>query len=138
MKSLAEALGVLTLIEEAAAAPPTVEPTAAVSAKAFCQSIIDSPEFRRYLRDGVLLGDLPTPIICKIMDHAWGKPVERLEVEDKTVRERPSEDALVQRAAVLLDAAKRLREQRVAELAEPTSSPSDDQDEQNESPPSVH
>lgn len=137
MKSLAEALGVSSLEAEAAATPlKPVEPTPSVSAKEFCQSIIDSPEFRRYLRDGITLNDLPTPIICKIMDHAWGKPVERLEVEDKTVRERMSPEALEQRAAVIMEAAKRLKEQQRAET---TSSPSDDnEDDSDNVSPSVH
>lgn len=45
----------------------------------FCQQIVATPEFRRYLLHGLVMGDLPAAITCRILDHAWGKPVERVE-----------------------------------------------------------
>lgn len=49
------------------------------SPQSFCRQIVASLEFRRYLLHGLTLGNLPPAIVCKILDHAWGKPVERIE-----------------------------------------------------------
>jgi hypothetical protein len=45
----------------------------------FCKKIVGSREFRQYIMNGVVLGDLPPAIGCRIIDHAWGKPPERVE-----------------------------------------------------------
>lgn len=62
---------------------PEVAPTAPfadlTSPKKFCQAILQSPEFRTYLLNGVLLGNLPPQILLRIMDVGWGKPTERIE-----------------------------------------------------------
>jgi len=50
-----------------------------LSPKEFCQRILDSPEFRAYLTNGIQLGTLPAAVIVRIMDLAWGKPVDRIE-----------------------------------------------------------
>lgn len=56
------------------------------SPKQFCEDIINSTEFRKYLLNGIVLGDLAPVIVCRIMDHAWGKPVERIGIKDETDR----------------------------------------------------
>jgi len=48
----------------------------------FCRLIVRSREFKQYVVNGFVLGDIPSAIACRIMDHAWGKPVERVEVNN--------------------------------------------------------
>ena len=55
------------------------------SAKAFCRNILESVEFRTYILNGIKLADLPAAVVCKLMDHGWGKPVDYVEVKDTTV-----------------------------------------------------
>lgn len=47
--------------------------------KVFCQKLLETREFRQYLMNGIVLGDLPPAVMCRVIDHAWGKPVERIE-----------------------------------------------------------
>ena len=47
--------------------------------KDFCQKILESREFRQYIMNGITLGDLPPAVMCRVIDHAWGKPAERVE-----------------------------------------------------------
>jgi hypothetical protein len=49
--------------------------------KAFALAVLDSREFRQYIVSGLTLGNLPgfASILGKLMDHAWGKPPERVE-----------------------------------------------------------
>lgn len=53
---------------------------AGLSGKAFSRAVLDSREFKRYIVDGLLTRELPAAVITRIMDHAWGKPVERVEL----------------------------------------------------------
>lgn len=45
----------------------------------FCQKILETREFRQYILNGIVLGDLPAAIVTRVIDHAWGKPPERVE-----------------------------------------------------------
>lgn len=47
--------------------------------KAFCQKVLETREFRQYIMNGITLGDLPPAVMCRVIDHAWGKPPERVE-----------------------------------------------------------
>src|SRR5438477_7196033 len=47
--------------------------------KVFCQKVLETREFRQYIMNGIALGDLPPAIMCRIIDHVWGKPPERVE-----------------------------------------------------------
>lgn len=49
--------------------------------KAFAEAVLGSREFRMYIVNGLRLGNLPgfTGLLARLMDHAWGKPVERVE-----------------------------------------------------------
>lgn len=89
MESLATFLGV-QLPDPAAAPPadgPAFEELVDVSdPQKFCQGIVASREFRQYILTGILLGGkdgLPPAVMCRIIDHAWGKPVERVEHSGK-------------------------------------------------------
>lgn len=79
-QSLAEFLGVADIKE------PTrpVEPVGELSAKEFCEHVLNSPEFRTYIRNGIVLGDLPSQVIVRIMDIGWGKPTEHIDLSTST------------------------------------------------------
>ena len=113
MKSLAEYFGVLP---DAAPADgneqraASAESFANLSGKAFSEAVVNSLEFRRYILNGLTLGDLPPAVICRLIDHAWGKPVDRLEVKDTTdTLEGMTAEQLEQRALFLAEVARRLR-----------------------------
>jgi hypothetical protein len=57
-----------------------------LSAKEFAEKVVASREFRNYVVNGIQQRDLPQSVMCRILDHAWGQPVKRVEVNDKTVR----------------------------------------------------
>lgn len=48
-------------------------------AKQFCQRLCESRMFRRYVLNGLVLGDLPPAIATRVIDHGMGKPPERIE-----------------------------------------------------------
>lgn len=83
-QSLADYLGV----QQPADASP--EPSGSVykipehlDAKEFAQRFLSSPEFKRYLVNSLTLGEIPPAVITRMMDYAWGKPVERVEHSGK-------------------------------------------------------
>lgn len=64
--------------------PPLEDAIDLADSKAFSLAVLNSREFRRYVVNGLILGELPAAVITRMMDHGWGKPVERVEFEDKT------------------------------------------------------
>lgn len=82
------------------------------TAEQFCQAIINTKEFRKYLVDGIVMADLPPTVVGRILDHGWGRPVERIERTDKTDLEDITLEAIekrlenTQRLLQLLRAAK--------------------------------
>jgi len=93
--------------------PEPVEPE--VSAQDFCKHIVASPEFRMYLMNGILEGSLPGAVIGRIMDHAWGKPVERLEVKDTTDMDDLPIEAVQERIDFLQDTLRRLQVVKISD-----------------------
>lgn len=76
----------------------------------FCQKIVESREFRQYVVNGITLGDIAPAIMGRILDHAWGKPVERVEVRDTTHRlEDLTAEQLEARAMRLAEMARSVR-----------------------------
>lgn len=75
MKSLAESLGLNTIDYQED--PHTKYE--GLSGVEFCRAVVDSPEFRRYVVTGILAHDIPPALVTRIVDHAWGKPTERVE-----------------------------------------------------------
>lgn len=78
MKSLAEALGLdettLTMREDLSDSQ-----FEGMTGREFARVICDSADFRRYILGGLRAGDLPSAVAIRLMDHAWGKPVDRVE-----------------------------------------------------------
>lgn len=83
-QSLAEYLGIVDPRPENLRPNPSA--VVKLSAKQFCEGIVESSEFRTYILNGITLGDLPPQILLRIMDMAWGKPVERVAFKDETER----------------------------------------------------
>jgi hypothetical protein len=83
MKSLADFLDVPDprTPEQLELPEPKVEDVLDVEdPKEFCKKILGSRQFRQYILNGIVLGDLPPGIVMRVMDHGWGKPPERHEV----------------------------------------------------------
>jgi len=92
MKSLAEHLGVMPTDGEASPTNGEASPAEAApqtetrleditDSKTFALAVLNSSEFRRYIVSGLVLGNLPgfAGILMRMMDYAWGKPVDRVE-----------------------------------------------------------
>lgn len=112
--SLAEHLGVVDIRHPEV--PATAAAAAPLTAKQFCLAVLESPEFRSYIADGIVLRNLPAPVILRVMDQGWGKPVEQVEVKDTTNRlEAWSAEQLEERALFLAETARRLRQEQAVE-----------------------
>lgn len=84
MKSLAESLGLdadLKPLIEPALSQTTCE---RLNGRAFALAVLESPDFRRYIVGGLIAGDLPPAIAIRLMDYGWGKPIDRIEIKDRT------------------------------------------------------
>jgi len=80
MKSLAEHLGAIDPRPEKDQLKSDFDALIDITdPKDFCQKIVASREFRQYVMSGIVLGDLPPAVVTRIIDHAWGKPPERVE-----------------------------------------------------------
>lgn len=80
MKSLFESLG---LQDPATPDIVPLDPILALTGKEFCQAIVESLEFRTYIFRGLQLRDIPPAILGRVIDHAWGKPPDRVELTGK-------------------------------------------------------
>lgn len=54
--------------------------------KTFALAVLGSPEFRAYIVNNLVLGDLPAAVLCRLMDYGWGKPPDRVEHTGKDGR----------------------------------------------------
>jgi hypothetical protein len=90
----------------------------------FCKRILASREFRQYIMNGIVLGDIAPGILTRIMDAAgWPKSPDKVEVKDTTVRvEDLTPEQLEERAARLAEMAEFLR--RAEQFDEPLSADS--------------
>lgn len=79
MESLAEYLGVNCQEPADLPADSVHSIPETLDAKEFARRFLNSAEFKRYLVNSLSLGELPPAIITRMMDYAWGKPVDRVE-----------------------------------------------------------
>lgn len=68
-----ELTGETVLLDDATAEPES-------NVHKFCSDIIDSPEFRRYIKEGIETNTLPPTVASKIFEYAFGKPPDKVEV----------------------------------------------------------
>lgn len=103
MKSLAESLGLNT--------PETPEtPSKKQSAKEFSKSILESRDYRKSVERRIATDTLPPAVEVRFMEYAYGKPVEKVEIRDKTnPLEQMSLEELQAKAAGLAALAAKLR-----------------------------
>lgn len=132
MKSLAECLGVQDpgKPEES----PAPAPSTKITAKAFCTDILSTVQYRESLLRRIILDSLPPAIEAMLWHYAKGKPVERVEVKDKTNTDRLADltiEQLEERALVLM---RRARQIRMNDEVNESSSEEDDGAE----PSSIH
>lgn len=83
MKSLAEYLGVNPEPGQPTLDAPELDPEQ-FSAQRFARMVLNSYEYRRSVFIRASVGELPAQVEVMLYHYAAGKPVERIEVEDKT------------------------------------------------------
>lgn len=81
MESLFDSLNLPSPERPAAPVDPWPEK---LTGKEFAERVVNSIEFRQYILMGVRSGELPQAVMCRLMDHAWGQPVKRVELNDVT------------------------------------------------------
>jgi len=112
-KSLYDSLleqGLITPDPPPAASEPAPD-VVSLTGKAFAKAVLRSEEFRLYIIEGLMERDLPPAVLCRLMDHGWGKPVEHLKVTNTSnTFEALTVDQLEARAMHLAEMARRLRQ----------------------------
>lgn len=77
--SLAESLGLVDLYADREPLTKDVEPTPLNAS-----DIVNSPDYRASILRRIRNGDLPPAVECRLLDHALGKPIDRVETKDTT------------------------------------------------------
>lgn len=107
VKSLAEALGVPEPTDKERTQPPAVP--FRTSAKQFARDIVNSSTYRESIARRVLMDELPAPVEVLLLHYAYGKPVERLEVETKNDLSGLTLSQLEERAMMLTNLARKMQ-----------------------------
>lgn len=135
MKSLYDSLRVLDP-NEPTDCPAPVDDFSKLTAKNFSKAIVESRQYRESIARRVVTDTLPPAVECRILDHALGKPIERVEVKDRSrVYDNVSPESLHARIAFLQKVLDRLPVTTRMNDAVPQSSSNDDEDVE---PTSVH
>ena len=109
MKTLAEALGVPDPEKPDEPVKPLPPGT---TARSLARSILTTHEYRESILRRVLTDSLAPAVECKLYEYAYGKPVERVQVEDITPQlGELTIEQLEQRAMMLATMARKLRQQ---------------------------
>lgn len=98
-----------------------------ISGEDFCKRIVNSPEYRISLLSRIANGRLAPAVECRILEHAWGKVTDKLEVKQTSNDlEHLSAEKLEERALYLANLARNLRRNDTNEMNddEPTDSES--------------
>ena len=74
-------LGMQDLVPPLNLVPETkpLDPRAALSGRAFSEAVLNSEEFRFYIIEGLTEKTIPPAVLCRLIDHGWGKPPDRVE-----------------------------------------------------------
>lgn len=81
MKSLADVLGLNTPSSATTEASTTPRK---LTAKAFSKAILESADYAASIQRRILADTLPPAVEVKLYEYAYGKPVDKVEVRDKT------------------------------------------------------
>lgn len=79
MKTLFESLNSGERASFAAPLPQREPDYLGLTGKRFAKAVLDSQEFKQYIVDGIMKRDLPPAVLCRLIDHGWGKPPDRVE-----------------------------------------------------------
>lgn len=133
-RNLAEALGVKNPLQDQTVPQPEPSPVGDMDARQFARFILNSTQYRESVLRRVLMDELPAAVETKLMDYAWGRPTERIQIDDKSSRlEDMTSEELEQRALYLATRARQLRMND-----ESTARPSGDEDDRPPRDPSIH
>lgn len=132
-RTLGDCLGITDLMTPPEAISQFQNISHKFSARDFCRGILNSLEYRQFLRDRIVLGTLPPQIECMLWDRAEGKVVEKVEIKDTTdPLDNFDADQLEDRARRLLELARQLR------TNDEVDKPLSEEDSVKPSPSSVH
>lgn len=110
METLADFLGATDRFPDPAITPREPKFTTKTSAKEVFRAFLASAEYRQSLIDRVRLGTLPPALEVLMHHYAYGKPVEKVEVKDKTENlEELSVEEIEQRILHLVEVTRELR-----------------------------
>lgn len=106
MSSLAESLGL-----SAPEAQVDTHKSRKLTAKKFSELILDSDEYRKSIERRIAADALPPAVESLLWHYRYGKPVDKIDIRDKTNDlSGQSTEQLESRAMALMEAARRLRE----------------------------
>jgi hypothetical protein len=88
------------------------------SVKDFARDILNSAQYRLSVLRRIVLDDLPPAVEIMLYAYAYGKPVDRLEVTDKTARKELTPEAIAIRAKRLQEIANLLAEEEATPPSE--------------------
>lgn len=127
MKDLPKTLAELLAVDDPRTNEPMPQPYAEPrSAKEFARQCLGSPEYRASIFRRILTDELSPQMECRLWDYAWGKPLERMQIEDKSTNlEDAPVELLEQRMKFLLSIIKTKRMNDV-QVEEPDDGPSTD------------
>lgn len=109
MKTLAEALGVA---DPDKPDEPVVPVAPGTTARSMARDILSSHAYRESVMRRITTDSLAPAVECKLYEYAYGKPVERVKIEDVTPQlGELTIEQLEQRAMLLATMARKLREQ---------------------------
>jgi hypothetical protein len=118
VQSLAEFLGVLDPQADAPAESSFSPDITPQSAEDFCQGVLSSREYRESVYRRITMDDLPPSIEQMFYAYACGKPVEKIEVTDKTAIENMTVEQLEERALALVSLARKMRKAQAGQPVE--------------------
>lgn len=125
MKSLADVLGVQDPLDKEM---PVAEPETPRTAQEFARALLDTRQYRESFLRRVLTDELPPQVESWLLNTAYGKPVERVEMATTTKTLSLDDltlEQIQQRAAFLHDLAIRVRGGEVLLKQEAHHNPSD-------------
>ena len=143
-RNLAEALGIKNpLVEEAKAKgrpEPDPVPVGELNGRDLARYVLNSTQYRESILRRILFDELPPAVETKLMDYAWGRPTERVEINDnRSNLENLTTEELEQKALVLATLARQLRNRDAVRMNDvSTDRPSEDEDDRPQSDPSIH
>jgi hypothetical protein len=115
-QTLAEYLGVVDPITKAPAPDAPTLDFSRLTVKDFAKHILASAEYRASVLRRIMFDELPPAIEALLYHYAHGKPVERVEVNDVTLKlEDLTTAQLEERALLLARLARSLREREQPE-----------------------